>query len=205
MRIVARVFMKAVLLLALVLVWYATPEAVIAAGKSGVAPKSPERKAKPVPPKVPVLDTGVGRQLQGIRVRNAWKHIVIHHTATRSATAKGIDRFHRERRRMENGMAYHFLIGNGKGMKDGEIFVGRRWKRQIAGGHLASEALNESSIGICLVGNFEEQAPTAKQLASLRALTDKLRELTRLPATAVTTHRKIHPRHTSCPGKHFRL
>ena len=204
MRNVTRAFMKVVSVLVFLLMWYVAEPAAFAASKPKAAVKAPARTTSP-PPKAPVLDSNVEKQLQRTRVDNGWKHIVIHHTATRSATAKGIDRFHRERRRMENGMAYHFLIGNGKGMNDGEIFVGQRWKRQIAGGHLASEVLNQTSIGICLVGNFEEQAPTGKQLASLRALTDRLRELTRLPATAVTTHRKIHPRHTSCPGKHFRL
>jgi N-acetyl-anhydromuramyl-L-alanine amidase AmpD len=151
------------------------------------------------------LPVKTDKTLSAIPVRGAWKHIVIHHTATPSATPRGIDRFHREQRHMENGMAYHFLIGNGRGMGDGEIYIGNRWKKQIQGGHLASEKLNMSSIGICLVGNFESKPPTDLQMKSLEALIRKLRQQTGLASTSVTTHRSIHPRHTSCPGRHFAL
>jgi N-acetyl-anhydromuramyl-L-alanine amidase AmpD len=151
------------------------------------------------------LNSEVRRQLDAVPPRKSWKHIVIHHTGTATGTAKGIDRFHREQRHMENGLAYHFLIGNGRGMDDGEIFVGERWKKQLAGGHLASETLNQSSIGICLVGNFDRTKPTREQMESLDALIKKLLEVTGLPRSAVTTHREIHPRHTQCPGKFFKM
>ena len=151
------------------------------------------------------LNSEVRRQLDAIPPRESWKHIVIHHSGTATGTAKGIDRYHREQRHMENGLAYHFLIGNGRGMGDGEIFVGERWKKQLAGGHLASETLNQSSIGICLVGNFDRTKLTSEQMESLNALIKKLLEVTGLPRSAVTTHREIHPRHTRCPGKLFKM
>ncbi len=141
-------------------------------------------------------------KLKNIRVRNNWKHIVIHHSGTFVGSAKAFERAHRARG-MENGMAYHFLIGNGRGMKDGEVVIGRRWKEQLAGGHLASEALNQVSIGICLIGNFEVTQPTSAQMRSLQALVQNLLQLTDLPSSAVTTHGKIHPRHTECPGSRF--
>ncbi len=197
-------FVSGLALLLLLVLGTGSANAASTARRQKPAPTAkPERPKKTNP--APELGSAVRRQLDSIYVGKSWKHIVIHHTATPSATAKGIDRFHREKRRMENGMAYHFLIGNGKGMGDGEVYVGERWRRQIQGGHLASEALNQSSIGICLVGNFEKQPPTSRQMESLRALIGKLRQTTRLPASAVTTHRGIHPRHTSCPGRHFHL
>jgi N-acetyl-anhydromuramyl-L-alanine amidase AmpD len=151
------------------------------------------------------LNSEVRRQLDAVTAKQSWKHIVIHHSGTSTGTAKAIDRFHREERRMENGLAYHFLIGNGRGMGNGEIFVGERWKKQLPGGHLASETLNQSSIGICLVGNFDRTKPTKEQVESLNALIKKLLEVTGLPRSAVTTHREIHPRHTRCPGKLFKM
>lgn len=177
---------------------------VLIASLANAATKTAKPRSSPKASS-PALPAKVEKQLSSIAVRGAWKHIVIHHTATASATARGIDRFHREKRHMENGMAYHFLIGNGRGMSDGEIFIGSRWKKQIQGGHLASEKLNMSSVGICLVGNFEEKGPTARQMESLEALLRKLLQQTGLPRSAVTTHRSIHPRHTSCPGRHFSL
>lgn len=150
------------------------------------------------------LSDATRKTLDAIRPKpRQWKHIVIHHTGTRVGTAVGIDRFHREERRMENGLAYHFLIGNGRGMGDGEIHVGNRWKHQLQGGHLSSYALNQVSIGICLVGDFQKTKPTRKQMEQLEALVRYLMERANVPASRVTTHTLIHPKHTLCPGRHF--
>ena len=52
-----------------------------------------------------------------------WKRIVIHHSGTAEGTIKGMNAYHLNVRHMENGLAYHFVIGNGHGMGDGEIYV----------------------------------------------------------------------------------
>ncbi len=132
-----------------------------------------------------------------------WKNIVIHHSGTKVGSGTGMDRYHREERHMENGLAYHFVIGNGRGMGDGEIYVGRRWTAQLDGGHLAIPALNANSLGICLVGDFSKVPPTARQLDALEALCRALMRKARVTRENVTTHRLIHPRHTQCPGKRF--
>jgi LysM repeat protein len=153
-----------------------------------------------------VLPKSVQAQIDKARVApGKWKYIVIHHSATDEGSGKNMDRYHREERHMENGLAYHFVIGNGHGMGDGEIFVGARWTKQLPGGHLAIEALNEISLGICLVGDFEHKAPTRRQLDSLEALIRALERRTGLEVSAVTTHRLIHPHHTQCPGRLFPL
>jgi len=132
-----------------------------------------------------------------------WKHIVIHHSGVDAGTIRGMDRYHREVRHMENGLAYHFVIGNGSGMGDGEIAVGSRWTKQLDGGHLASASQNKISLGICLVGNFEKHKPTARQLDVLRTLVRALMARCQVSLRAVTTHRQIHAKHTRCPGRHF--
>jgi LysM repeat protein len=132
-----------------------------------------------------------------------WKYIVIHHSATAVGNVKSMDTYHRETRHMENGLAYHFVIGNGRGMGDGEIAIGNRWRRQLNGGHLASEALNAKSIGICLVGNFDNTKPTKKQMESLEALTDYLLARCNLNKSTVRTHQQINTTSTRCPGRHF--
>ena len=142
--------------------------------------------------------------IQSARVKSGrWKNIVVHHSGTRVGSGKGMDRYHREERHMENGLAYHFVIGNGRGMTDGSIFVGRRWNEQLDGGHVASADLNQISIGICLVGDFQNHPPSRKQMESLEALVRALMSRTGLDYRAFTTHRLIHPKHTLCPGKHF--
>jgi hypothetical protein len=116
---------------------------------------------------------------------------------------KGMDRYHREERQMENGLAYHFVIGNGHGMGDGEIGVGSRWTRQLDGGHLTSLKQNEISLGICLVGNFDRHEPTAKQLQQLKTLVEALLRRCGLSNDAVKTHQQINVLYTRCPGRHF--
>jgi len=153
--------------------------------------------------KHPKLSASLEREIESIKVSPKWKYIVIHHSATPVGSGKGMDRYHREERHMQNGLAYHFVIGNGKGMKDGEIFIGNRWKQQLDGGHLSKHALNQVSIGICLVGNIEKKPPTRRQLDALEALVRLLMAETHLPSDAVTTHKRIQPNHTLCPGKKF--
>jgi len=132
-----------------------------------------------------------------------WKHIVLHHSGTPEGTAKGMNEYHLKVRHMENGLAYHFVIGNGRGMGDGEIYVGNRWLKQINGGHLASEAQNETSLGICLVGNFDAKAPTSRQMESLAALVEALQTRCKLSDKTVVTHQQINTIHTRCPGTKF--
>lgn len=132
-----------------------------------------------------------------------WRTIVVHHSAMNEGSLRSLDRYHREERHMENGLAYHFLIGNGNGMGDGEIAVGNRWKKQLEGGHLRSPVQNQTALGICLIGNFDEKPPTPKQLASLEALTRALLKRCQLTPDAVKTHQQINVVHTRCPGRYF--
>jgi hypothetical protein len=132
-----------------------------------------------------------------------WQYIVLHHSDVDTGTMKAMDKYHREVRHMENGLAYHFVIGNGHGMGDGEIAASRRWTQQLDGGHLASEGQNKVAIGICLVGNFEDHRPTARQLESLRALVQALMVRCQLTPRAVKTHQQINIVRTRCPGAKF--
>ena len=132
-----------------------------------------------------------------------WRYIVVHHAGTGTGNAEIYDNYHRNKIGMANGLAYHFVIGNGTKSRDGEIEIGSRWDRQLHGGHVKSRKVNQQGIGICLVGNFQKTRPTALQIASLTALTDYLREL--VPnRTKFAVHREIDGRHhTVCPGRYF--
>ncbi|HAV64347.1 MAG TPA: hypothetical protein DCY13_18515 [Verrucomicrobiales bacterium] len=135
-----------------------------------------------------------------------WKHIVIHHSSSKLDSPAIMDRHHRQVRHMENGLAYHFVIGgSGPRMKDGDIFIGDRWRGQLQGGHVASERLNQESIGICLIGNFNEEKPTSRQMESLAQLVEYLMDRCGLQPADVDTHTHINPKPTQCPGKHFSL
>jgi LysM repeat protein len=150
------------------------------------------------------LAPSVSRTLARTAVQpGRWQYIVVHHSGTRMGTVKGMDRYHREQRHMENGLAYHFVIGNGNGMSDGEVAVGHRWLEQLDGGHLRSEELNQISVGICLVGDFERDDPTARQMENLKALTRYLLGRCKLGGLSLRTHQQINPIYTRCPGRNF--
>ena len=130
-----------------------------------------------------------------------WRNIIVHHSATGNGNAKIFDAAHR-RRGMENGLAYHFVICNGtNGSADGKVEVGARWLRQIKGGHVKSETYNANSIGICVVGNFQEKWVTRRQQASLIALVDYLKNTTLRGRPRFRVHRELEQ--TVCPGKNF--
>ena len=141
---------------------------------------------------------------QGINSIKPWRNIVIHHSATPSGSAEAFDKYHRKRG-MENGLAYHFVIGNGNGVGDGLIQIGNRWKKQLHGGHVKSNYFNQTSIGICLVGNFEKHRPTAKQIASLKTLTGYLKNDLLNGKPRIAGHRELKTEQTLCPGRYFPL
>ena len=137
-----------------------------------------------------------------------WKFIVVHNSGTRQGNAKAFDYYHRRIRRMQNGLAYHFVIGNGTSSGNGQIEIGDRWRRQINGGHVHSDYLNNIALGICLVGDFNRDQPTRAQMESCEELIRYLR--TRCGKAdgrdiPVRPHREVNPPRwaTDCPGDAF--
>jgi N-acetylmuramoyl-L-alanine amidase len=140
--------------------------------------------------------------------RRRWQFIVVHNSGTRQGNARVFDYYHRHVRRMQNGLAYHFVIGNGTSTGNGQIEVGDRWRRQINGGHVHSDYLNNISLGICLVGDFNRDQPTRAQLESCEELIRYLRERcgkTDRGDIPVRPHREMNPPRwaTDCPGDAF--
>ena len=140
--------------------------------------------------------------------RRRWQFIVVHNSGTRQGNARVFDYYHRHVRRMQNGLAYHFVIGNGTSTGNGQIEVGDRWRRQINGGHVHSDYLNNISLGICLVGDFNRDQPTRAQLDACEELIRYLRDRcgkTERGTIPVKPHRDINPPRwpTDCPGDAF--
>ncbi len=140
--------------------------------------------------------------------RRRWQFIVVHNSGTRQGNARVFDYYHRHVRRMQNGLAYHFVIGNGTSTGNGQIEVGDRWRRQINGGHVHSDYLNNIALGICLVGDFNRDQPTRAQLDACEELIRYLRERcggTGRGAIPVKPHREMNPPRwpTDCPGDDF--
>lgn len=134
-----------------------------------------------------------------------WKFIVIHHSAHAEGGYAEIDREHRKALGID-GCGYHFVIGNGTDSGDGQIEVGRRWSNQKTGIHCRDAKnpdANEYGIGICLVGDLNSTAPTAKQIEATRALVAYLEDRYRIAADHVDTHDHLASSPTTCPGELF--
>ena len=140
--------------------------------------------------------------------RGRWQFIVVHNSGTRQGNAAAFDYYHRHFRRMQNGLAYHFVIGNGTSTGNGQIEVGDRWRRQINGGHVHSDYLNNIALGICLVGDFNRDQPTRAQLDCCEELIRYLRQRCGKVGDhypLVKPHREVNPPRwaTDCPGNVF--
>jgi len=139
-----------------------------------------------------------------VQVTREWRHIVIHHSASNVGSASIFDKAHKERG--WDGLGYHFVIGNGSASGDGEVEVGYRWRRQLAGAHAGNAEYNQAGIGICLVGDFEHGGhPSPRQLASLRALVRFLQVKTGVPTSEICGHGNVPGKSTECPGKNMDL
>jgi hypothetical protein len=139
-----------------------------------------------------------------VEANRSWTSIVIHHSATHEGGATSFARFHAKK--WQNGLGYHFVIGNGSETSDGQVEVGPRWLHQnegIPGAHAGVEEFNKHGIGICLVGDFDRELPTPKQLTALRTLVKQLMARYGIPKSRIVGHGQIRIGHTDCPGRMF--
>lgn len=155
-------------------------------------------------PEIRGTDIVVPRHWRADEPGRSWKWIVVHHSASDSGGAVVFDAWHRQRGFDELG--YHFVIDNGEGMPDGNVEVGSRWLKQKQGAHAKSAdgQYNEHGIGICLVGNFEKDEPTAKQWQMLVKLVAYLSSEYGVDLEHIIGHRDVNGK-TLCPGKNVSL
>ncbi len=156
---------------------------------------------RPAPPRSGL--PAAWRPPQGVKVRK-WRYIVIHHMAAPRGSAAVIHRMHKKRG--WDGLGYHFVVGNGSLTADGQVEVGYRWSRQLKGAHARARQGDDNrwnlhGIGICLVGDFTQTAPSRKQLDTLVALVRALRTEYDISVGNIVPHRFVRP--TECPGPRF--
>jgi len=136
-----------------------------------------------------------------------WKAIVVHNSATASGNMATIDSAHRANG--WDGVGYDFVIGNGSGSSNGQIEPTFRWTGQKTGAHCKTPSnwANESAIGICLIGNFNNSRPTAAQMAALNKLVKFMMKRYGIPASKVYGHKEVpsHSTATDCPGRNFSM
>lgn len=143
------------------------------------------------------------RPIVPLYLSNKWKYIIIHHSATDEGSALSFNVAHYSRG-FWNGLGYHFVIDNGtKGKLDGQMEVSPRWLKQQDGSHCKAGGMNYKGIGICLVGNFNKEDVSEKQMESLVYLINILRDYYNIPIRNILGHGQVPGAKTECPGKKF--
>lgn len=147
---------------------------------------------------------GAPRDWTPVAAARPWRYIVIHHSATPNGSVGAFDRMHKQKGWDECG--YHFVIGNGDGSGDGQIEVGPRWPKQKWGAHAKTpdNRYNDYGIGICLVGNFDNGPPTARQQQAVARLVAYLMQTYRIAPGDVVGH-KDTGKSTACPGRNMNV
>ena len=118
--------------------------------------------------------------------------VVVHHSAmSLSEGPREIQYVHMHRRGFLD-IGYHFVI-DGRG----RIYAGR--SLAVHGAHVSGH--NAGTLGIALMGNYEENEPMPAQLARLKWLIQALMQ--KHPLTHLAGHSDFLPGKTLCPGKNL--
>jgi N-acetylmuramoyl-L-alanine amidase len=132
-----------------------------------------------------------------------WKYIIIHHSATDVGNALSFDYVHINKKNWKS-LGYHFVIDNGtQGTKNGHIEVAPRWLHQEDGAHCKADSMNSRGIGICLVGNFDTEEISSRQMESLMYLVNILKKYYNIDDKHILGHGQVNGAATDCPGKSF--
>lgn len=98
-----------------------------------------------------------------------WTAIYVRHSNTPEGSAATLAEH--ARLRGISGPPDHFVIGNGRGMADGEVQFTARWNEQApAASPEVGIRIDPGWISVCLIGDFDRQPPTPAQRERLAAL-----------------------------------
>ena len=146
---------------------------------------------------------GVVPYVASYKGKRRWEEIIVHHTWKPTVKdflshpdglywVRVIDRFHRSKG--WEGIGYHFVL-----TPDGLIYVGRKLDK--SGAHTVGH--NATGIGVCLLGNFDDEDLTAAQWISLKYLLAWLCHAFTIPCDCIHFHREFANK--TCPGRRLDL
>jgi len=130
------------------------------------------------------------------------RYIILHHSLTKDGFTVSwpvIRKYHVETLGWRD-IGYHFGIELVREDYGYEALVGRPWT--AIGAH--TRFLNDQSLGICFIGNFDKAEPPEAQWMKGVDLVQSLLRVFDLPVSAVKGHRDFAT-YKSCPGKFFDL
>jgi hypothetical protein len=178
-------------------------------------PAYEEPRPAPLPPKPDTQPAPTVRPPAGVLSRAAWahddpvparmdrmtpiRHITVHHdgmdpffASDRTVVAAHLELIRQLHRRKGWGdIGYHFAVDR----------AGRVWEARplvYQGAHVKDH--NAGNIGVVVLGNFEEQAPSEAQLDAVRKHLSALMRAYSLPVSRVHTHQEWDGAATACPG-----
>ena len=179
-----------------------TPPRIVAVSRPPVAaPMTPTRAAS-------VAGLGIiprshwtrfGPQATQLNPMNGVLRITVHHEGSTpvtfsdpDATAARLESIRAAHTRDRNwaDIGYHYIVD-----RAGRVWQGRDIRFQ--GAHVKNN--NEHNLGILVLGNFDQQAPTDDQVRGLVTTLRTMMTTHRVPLPRVFTHQEINP--TACPGR----
>lgn len=125
---------------------------------------------------------------------NPKEFIVLHHTGAEETDAGHVKKNHLQRGFRDIG--YNYIIEN-----SGKVITGR--PLDIPGAHCIADRMNYRSIGVALIGNYEERNPALEQINSLIILLQELQLRYSIELPKILLHKEVKGSATKCPGKHF--
>lgn len=145
------------------------------------------------------METNTYLKLKNKPQDNFPQFIVVHHSAaTENQSVQSIENYHLSLG--WEGVGYQFLID-----KFGVVWKGR--PEHYHGAHVGEKdidgkKINDKSIGICVIGDFDKKLPTQEQVSALKTLLNELRLRYSIPLEKIVPHRHFlgNPPYKSCFG-----
>lgn len=139
---------------------------------------------------------------------NKPEYVVVHHSETRDGVWKDWDairKYHKEVKGWRD-IGYHYgieLVGE-------DLIIQQGRTPETVGAHCNEGGMNAKSLGICVVGNFDNKPPTEPVLAVLRGLVKSIQDTYNIPANRVLGHKEAQVAMggvatKTCPGSQFNM
>ena len=124
-----------------------------------------------------------------------WKYVYVHHSRSTVGSAQALAL-------SPTGTTDHFVITNGNGGADGDLQLTPLWSDQRpATSPTGSGTIDPACISVCLIGDFDQAAPTPAQHHRLTQLINSLQSQLHLSAHCVIM--LDQPATQASVGRHF--
>lgn len=123
------------------------------------------------------------------------EYIIVHHSGAEEKDTAQIKRYHTQSLGWRD-IGYHFVIE-----RDGKVVTGR--SISLPGAHCKDKGMNTKGIGVCMIGNMNNHAPTPAQYSALVNHVASLCKQHNIPVGNILGHREVSA--TACPGKHTNM